>query len=247
MSDKMIHRHTGLSIFMHWFNAFCWIALLLTGLGLIRNDQLNPVGAWFPDMMRALFGGGENLLAVHQYLGILWAAVFLAYVLFRPGETWTFLKEVFSVSPARDMLWLIKMNLKMTLGRKGLERFGLSPYMPPQGFYNFGQKLFAQVSVVGGIVIVGTGLTMFASTLILDNPEPAAWSRTIHYLTVGLVFAGLLVHVYMAAISREERPAFMSMFTGSVPEHYAMHHHPLWYSKVVAGEGSRRHEVEERA
>lgn len=238
MTERMIHRHTRLSIFMHWFNALCWFALLVTGLGLISNEELNPVGAWLPNLMRGLFGGGENLLMVHQYLGLVWAGAFLAYVLFKPRETWIFLKEVFTVSPASDMLWLVKMNLKMTLGRKGLARFGLTPDLPPQGFYNFGQKLFAQASVLGEIVIVGTGLAMFFSTLFMDNPSPAAWSRVIHYLTVGLVFAGLLVHIFMAAISREERPAFRSMFTGSVPEHYARHHHPLWYAQV-AGENEK--------
>ncbi|PKN31942.1 MAG: cytochrome B6 [Deltaproteobacteria bacterium HGW-Deltaproteobacteria-18] len=233
MSEKMIHRHTRLSIFMHWFNAFSWFALLLTGLGLIKNEELNPVGAWLPDLMRALFGGGENLLLMHQYLGLIWAGAFLAYILLRPRETWAFLKEVFAVSPASD-IWLLKMTLKMALGRKGLERFGLTPDLPPQGFYNFGQKLFAQASVVGGAVIVATGLVMFFSTISMDNPAPAAWSRVIHYLTVGLVFAGLLVHIFMAAISREERPAFMSMFTGNVSEHYARHHHSLWYAQVAA-------------
>jgi formate dehydrogenase subunit gamma len=54
------------------------------------------------------------------------------------------------------------------------------------------------------------------------------WAVTLHYLAVGLVFAGLLVHIYMAAISPEEKPGFRSMFTGSVPEDYARHHHGLW-------------------
>lgn len=237
MSEKMTLRHDKLSIFLHWFNAFCWIALLLTGLGLIKNDQLNPVGAWWPSLMRSVFGGGENLLVVHQYLGMLWAGVFLLYVLLKPRETWLFLREVFSVSPAKDMLWFVKMNLKMTLGKKGLQRLGLTPDMPPQGFYNFGQKLFAQATVLGGIVIAATGMIMFFSTIFLDNPNPAAWSRMIHYLTVGLVFAGLLVHVYMAAVSREEKPAFRSMFTGYVPEHYARHHHPLWHEEVTKAGG----------
>lgn len=239
MSEKMIHRHTRLSIFMHWFNAFCWIALLLSGLGLIQNEQLNPLGAGFPAMMRALFGGGANLLLVHQYLGMTWAGAFLLYALLKPRDTWTFLKEVFSVSPGRDLLWLVKMNLKMTMGPGSLGRFGLTPDMPPQGFYNFGQKLFAQASVLGGIVIAVTGMIMFLSTMVMDNVDPVAWSRTIHYLTVGLVFAGLLVHVYMAAISREERPAFWSMFTGKVSEHYARHHHPLWHAEV-SGDGKKR-------
>ncbi len=237
MSEKLIHRHDKLSIFIHWFNAFCWIALLLTGLGLIKNDQLNPLGAWWPNLMRALFGGGENLMAVHQYLGLIWAGAFVLYVLLKPKETWLFLKEVFTVSPSRDMTWFMKMNLKMTMGKKGLKRFGMTPDMPPQGFYNFGQKLFAQATVLGGIVIVVTGAIMFLSPIMLNNPDPAAWSRTIHYLAVGLVTAGMLVHIYMAAISKEEKPAFKSMFTGSVPEHYAKHHHQLWYEEVA---GSRK-------
>jgi len=46
------------------------------------------------------------------------------------------------------------------------------------------------------------------------------------------VFAGLLIHIYMASIAAGERPAFISMFTGTVPEDYARHHHRLWYEKV---------------
>jgi formate dehydrogenase subunit gamma len=168
-----------------------------------------------------------------------WAGAFLLYALFKPLDTWAFLKEVFSVSPGRDLLWLVKMNLKMTMGPASLGRFGLTPDMPPQGFYNFGQKLFAQASVLGGIVIAVTGAIMFLSTIVMDTVDPVAWSRTIHYLTVGLVFAGLLVHVYMAAISREERPAFWSMFTGKVSEHCARHHHPLWHAEV-SGDGKKR-------
>ena len=233
MNEQMIHRHTRLSIFMHWFNAFCWIALLLTGLGLISNPQLNPLGAWWPNLLRSIFGSGENLLAVHQYLGMIWAGAFLLYVLLMPRETFAFLKEIFRMSPSSDATWLMKMNLKMTMGKKGLKRFGMTPDMPPQGFYNVGQKLFAQATVIGGIVIVATGMVMFFSTIFLNNPNLAAWSRVIHYLTVGLVFAGLLVHIFMAAISKEEKPAFKSMFTGEVPADYAKHHHPLWYATVT--------------
>ena len=56
----------------------------------------------------------------------------------------------------------------------------------------------------------------------------------IHFLTVGLVFAGLLVHIYMAAIAKGETPAFLSMFTGKVPSDYAASHHKLWFDIVQA-------------
>jgi formate dehydrogenase subunit gamma len=48
----------------------------------------------------------------------------------------------------------------------------------------------------------------------------------------GVVFAGLLIHIYMAAIAAGELPALISMFTGTVPEKYAEHHHKLWYERV---------------
>ena len=37
----------------------------------------------------------------------------------------------------------------------------------------------------------------------------------------------------MASISKDERPAFWSMFTGVVPEHYAKHHHKTWYDRLA--------------
>ncbi|WP_045211460.1 formate dehydrogenase subunit gamma [Desulfonatronovibrio magnus] len=232
MSEKMIHRHDKAAIFIHWFNALCWIFLTLTGLGLIKNDQINPIGAWWPSLMRSIFGSGEMLLNFHIYVGLTWAVVFILYIIFRFKDSMGFLKESFSINPARDMSWMIKKNVQLTLGDKALTKMGMGTDIPPQGFYNAGQKLFAQLTVVAGLILAVTGVIMYLSTMILNNPTPVAWSRTIHFLMAGLAFAGLLVHIYMAAISREERPAFKSMFSGSVPESYARHHHELWYDEV---------------
>ena len=62
--------------------------------------------------------------------------------------------------------------------------------------------------------------------------ELVQWAILIHFVTVGLVFAGLLIHVFMASIAAGEQPAFISMFTGTVPEDYARHHHKLWLDEV---------------
>jgi len=231
MQERMIPRHDKGGIFIHWFNAVCWITLTLTGLGLI-NEHWNPLGGWYPNLMRSLFGSPEMLLTVHMYLGLFWASVMIIYVLVRFRESLAFLKEIFSIRPARDMIWMVKKNIQMTMGEKMLKKLGMTPDIPPQGFYNAGQKLFAQVTVIAALVLIVTGVTMFLSTMVLNNPTPVAWSRTIHYLFAGLALAGLLVHIYMAAISREERPAFKSMLTGTVPESYARHHHELWYQQV---------------
>jgi formate dehydrogenase subunit gamma len=240
--ERQLKRHNRWDIFIHWFNAACWVVLLATGLGLIKNEQLDPVGAWFPEAMRALVGGGANLLILHQAVGILWIAGFVAYLLFNFQGAVFFLKEIFTVSPARDTQWLIKKQIQMTLGTKWLKRLGMDPRIPEQGFYNMGQKVFAQLAVVGSILIALTGVVMILSQTTLGSGSTwlVSWSITLHYLFVGLVFAGLLVHIYMAAIAREERPAFLSMFTGTVPESYARHHHRLWYEEVVKEEGKAR-------
>ena len=77
MEQGMITRHSKFAIFMHWFNAVCWLFLLVTGLGLIDNAALSPVStAWSP-MMKELFNGGGNLLAAHITIGVAWSVMFL--------------------------------------------------------------------------------------------------------------------------------------------------------------------------
>jgi cytochrome b subunit of formate dehydrogenase len=49
---------------------------------------------------------------------------------------------------------------------------------------------------------------------------------------VGAIVAGLFVHVYMAAVLPEERPAFFSMFSGKVNELYAFLHHRKWWREM---------------
>ena len=79
MTEKMIKRHTGLSIFIHWFNATCWFVLLLTGVGLISNSDLNPIGAWWPELTRNLLGGASTLLQIHIVFGSAWVVVFTIF------------------------------------------------------------------------------------------------------------------------------------------------------------------------
>jgi formate dehydrogenase subunit gamma len=232
----MIKRHTGAGIFMHWFNAVCWFFLLFTGLALIENPELQTLGAGYPSAVRAMFGGGAVLLAIHWGTGIIWAGVWLLYILIGSVKyVIPFIKDIHTYSIGRDTQWMVKKQLQMTLGYKAMAKLvkplGWDASIPDQGYYNTGQKVAALGLVGGGLVIVVTGLIMVASKYLL-GPESAGlvqWSITLHYLAAGVTFALLLVHIYMAAISKEERPAFFSMFTGKVPAEYAAHHHRLWY------------------
>ena len=233
--NRTYKRHDRSDIAIHWFNALCWLLLLVSGLGLISNPALNPLGERLPAALRAFAGGGGNLLVFHEAVGIGWITSFVLYLVLNPRGALFFLKEIFSVSPARDMTWMLRKMVLMTAGEKALRRLGQPADLPPQGFYNMGPKGFAQVAVIGGLVIAATGLVMVFSDAGPVTPSAAltGWAVTLHYLAVGVVLAGLLVHIYMAAISPEERPGFRSMFTGVVPEDYAKHHHRLWYDRVA--------------
>lgn len=224
---------------MHWFNAACWLFLLATGLGLIRNDKLDPMGRWLPDLMRGLFGSGENLLLAHWICGLIWTGVFLVYGILRARkDVIPFMKDIFTYSPSNDFFWLIKKPIQMTMGYKVLEKLGFEPKIPDQGFYNVGQKLFAIAAVFGGIVIAITGIIMLASKFYAIDTTIVQWSILIHFVVSGAVFAGLLIHICMASIASGKLPALFSMFTGTVPEGYAEHYHKLWYDEVKGLKGA---------
>jgi len=235
----MIKRHDQPSILIHWFNAACWFFLLATGLGLISNPVLQPIVQWWPQLMRDLFGGGAALLKVHIIVGVVWAGVWLVFIFVGIARyTLPFLRQIMTYKLPRDIQWMIKKNLQMTMGYKNMARMvkplGWNGKIPDQGFYNAGQKAAAAGMIAGAVALVITGVIMAISKVYLNPAQTplVQWSITIHYMAAAVTFGILLIHIYMAAISREERPAFISMFTGEVPEEYARHHHRLWYEKV---------------
>lgn len=231
-------RHNGWDIAIHWFNTVCWLLLFFTGIALIKNDFMAPFGQWYPDAVRSLFGGGAvggaNLLVFHEILGGIWVLGFVVYLVFNWSGAKFFLRESFKLDVPRDVVWMFKKPFEMMLGKKGMKKIGMQPKMPPQGFYNMGQKAFAQAAVVGGIGLAVTGLIMVLSQTVFSASQTwiVQWSILLHFVFAAVCFVGLMVHVYMAVVAKDERPAFKSMFTGSVPEEYAKHHHQLWYEQV---------------
>jgi formate dehydrogenase subunit gamma len=235
---KEYQRHNGWDIAIHWFNTVLWLLLFFTGIALIKNEFMAPFGQWYPDAVRSLFGGGAvggaRLLVFHEVIGAIWVLGFVAYMLVNWRGAKYFLKESFKLDMPRDLVWMMKKPFEMMLGKKGMQKVGMKPSMPPQGFYNMGQKAFAQVAVISGIGLAVTGLFMVLSQTVFPQSLTwiVQWSILLHFVFAALTFVGLLVHVYMAVVAKEERPAFRSMFTGTVPEEYAKHHHQLWYEEV---------------
>lgn len=129
----MIRRHSLSAVCMHWFNAFCWIALLFTGFALLSNPAMQPVGMWWADLWTGVFGA-YGLLVFHLLIGSAWLAVYFLYIIFGlRHDVVPFLKEVFNLSPASDMTWCVRKGMRLVLGEKAMRSMGLDPALPPQG------------------------------------------------------------------------------------------------------------------
>ena len=189
----MIRRHSLSAVCMHWFNAFCWIALLFTGVALLSNPAMQPVGMWWADLWTGVFGA-YGLLVFHLLIGSAWLAVYFLYLIFGlRHDVIPFLKEVFSLSPASDMTWCVRKGMRLVLGEKAMRSMGLDPALPPQGFYNAGQKLAAVAAVLCSVGLALSGLFLAALALHLVAPgseDAAQWALFIHLLCAGVMALG---------------------------------------------------------
>ena len=234
----MIHRHNKSAIFMHWFNALCWIPLLATGFAILSNPGMHPAGSWWSDFCISLFG--ENgLLAFHLGLGLLWVTVYaVCIVLNGRSDVIPFLREILQVHPVSDIVWCMRKGFWLVLGEKGMKRFGLNSELPPQGFYNAGQKWVAIAAVLFSVGLVTTGVALGLG-LVGWFPNLGSWTAPVlqiallfHLVCAGVMSILLAVHIYMAALAPGEGPALRSMFTGYVPEEFVKHHNPLWHEEL---------------
>lgn len=222
MEQRQIKKHHVAIVLLHWFNAIVWLVELATGAAVVVAPDYRFMPVWYLRMMEEAFGSRANLLRFHIAVGLTWIVMFLAYAIFgwRQYLHSEVLKKEIGLDND-DFRWL-KVRTLLMLDRTH-ER------LPAQGAYNAGQKLYALLVYAAIPVIMITGLIM---TFHLVATPVVAWAMVIHFLAVGMVVSGLMIHVYMGAVFPEERQAFYSMVTGMVSELYAYRHHFKWWREV---------------
>ena len=224
MLQRQIKKHHVAIILLHWFNAMTWILEVATGTALISSRLFRIAPDWYLAILNGLFGTRGNLLRFHVALGLVWIGVFVVYGVFgfRTYLRGEVLKKEIALD-RDDVRWLIVRTLRI-LGRSDEK-------LPLQGVYNAGQKLFSMVVYAMLPVVMGTGVIM---AFRLFSPRIVGWAAVLHFAAVGAVVAGLIIHVYMGAVFPEEKPAFFSMFTGTVNELFAYDHHFKWWREMKA-------------
>ncbi len=225
--QTLVKHYTG-NILTHWFNAFSWLLLLPTGLAILLGKAYPFVPEAWNTVVRSAFGGLAPLITWHAFWGQVWMFVLTFNVLVGFRKYFIPFAATRMLMDRDDWRWLMIRPLQM---------FGLmkDKELPLQDAYNGGQKLYSYVVLIGTLLIGATGMVMTYGRLLPTSAQwIIQWAMPIHFLSVGVVFAGVIIHVYMGAIMPEERQAFFSMFSGKVNGLYAYLHHRKWYERKMA-------------
>lgn len=142
------------------------------------------------------------------------------------AEALPFLKEITDLHIGSDLVWCLRKGLWLVLGERLMRRLGLDPELPPQGFYNAGQKLVAIIAVLCSLGLALTGLILVFASGRPGTEGLLQICLLAHFCCAGLMAVFLPVHIYMAAFAPGEAPALRSMFTGYVPLEHIRHHNP---------------------
>ncbi|MCK5877033.1 MAG: cytochrome b/b6 domain-containing protein [Candidatus Marithrix sp.] len=221
------------TIRLHWFNAVCWLLLLVSGFGIISGNFVRIMPAIWPEFMQNIFGGNDNLILAHIIVGILWASVFVLFTLFNlKGVVFPFLKQVLVLTP----MAAIKDTWSMVVTLAHL--FGLLKNIPipPQGRYNGAQRLLGTMIIFCSLLIFASGMYLFFAPQFLSFADNALygmafrWALVAHAASIYLVIIGLIAHIYFAVI--EEPESLEAMKSGNINVDFVKHHNALWYEEL---------------
>lgn len=202
---ERILRYTLIERVHHWVGALFYVYCLITGLAF-----------WSPYMfwLAALVGGGPTARFWHPWMGLAFTtSMFWMYKMWRGDMTTT----------EADLRW--KKEVKHYIEND-------DDNLPPEGRFNWGQKVFFWLMFYGVILLVlsGTGLWFVESI-----PWSLDWVRllcvTVHVVAALATIGGFIIHVYMGTAMI--RGGFTSIIRGEVSVAWAKTHHRLWYEQVT--------------
>ena len=205
-------RYTLAERVNHWFAALTYIYCLITGLAF-----------WSPYMywMAAVVGGGPTARFWHPWFGV-----------------------VFTVS----VFWMYRMwdrDMRITDADRrwsqAMEHYikNEDDKLPPEGRFNYGQKLFFWLMFYGVILLLISGIGLW---FVESIPWSLRWLRylsvTVHVVAALATIGGFIIHVYMGTAM--VRGGFTSIIRGEVSTAWAKTHHRLWYEQVTKGRSAEK-------
>jgi formate dehydrogenase subunit gamma len=209
--DGSVLRYTLNERLNHWFAALTYIYCLITGLAF-----------WSPYMywLAYLVGGGPTARFWHPWFGLAFTvSVFLMY--------WMWDRDM-RITEA-DRRWSRAMEYYVKNEDEKL---------PPEGRFNYGQKLFFWLMFYGIMLLLISGIGLW---FVEGIPWSLRWLRylavAIHVAAALATIGGFIIHVYMGTAM--VRGGFTSIIRGEVSTTWAKTHHRLWYEQIIKGSGQK--------
>jgi formate dehydrogenase subunit gamma len=197
---------------VHSAAALSYVYLLLTGLAF-----------WTPGLywMATMLGGGYLSRALHPVVGVVFAGVVVQMYL-----TWR--RDMRTTAGDRAWRQTLAAYIRHDDGR-----------VPAAGRFNFGQKQFFWIMVLGGAGLLVSGLVLWMPQAV---PRSQRWlleaAVLLHAVSALVTIAGFIVHLYMGLAVVPG--GLHAILHGDVSDAWARHHHRAWYDEVTARDLPRR-------
>lgn len=199
-SDKKLPRFTVSERITHWFNAFVFLFLALSGLVMLfgRPVLLPLLGPEIFSVLASASKEGHNLFGPLFILAL--SLLFFHFVrrnIYQRG----------------DLTWLLKGG--GIIGKKHV----------PSNFFNMGEKSWFWMLMLVGGVTAATGVVLLFPVFGLGREwmELAHAAHTITALSLLMVTIG---HIYISTLGMES--AIDGMTTGYCDLNWAREHHDWW-------------------
>ncbi len=207
-SGRVVKRFSFLERANHWNTAVSFIGLALTGIAIAYGDTLiRPFGEETLGAIGWLSTWGHVLFFPSFTVGITLMAIM-----------WT----IRNLPSKLDLLWL----------KKGGGMFTDKDDTPPTRKFNAGQKLIFWSAILGGFLMVASGVTLMFPYYWFEV-EGMSWTMLTHAVVGVLLIAIFIGHIYIGTVGMQG--AFWAMWGGDVDRNWAEEHHDLWVKEEIDG------------
>lgn len=230
--EGKFRRFSVYRILEHQLAMITFAVLVVTGLSQKFYDY--NLSQW----IILTLGGVDSVRLIHRYTGLIFAVM-----------------TGFHIVVASVGLVFRKWPATMVINRKdftdAIENlkyyFGVTDHPARCDRYDYKQKFEYWGVVVGGLLMIVTGLILWFPTVTVrflpGELIPAA--KAAHTNEALLAFLVIITwHLYNAVFSPEVFPLDTSIFTGKISEKRMIHEHPLEYERVTGK--SLEHEGREK-
>ncbi|KUG05113.1 formate dehydrogenase -o, gamma subunit [hydrocarbon metagenome] len=210
-----IPRHNLQVRFTHWITALSIFILFFTGFG-----QMPVYKRYFVDQIPGLGWSSNYLITlnIHYYAAMVLIFISFFYMLY------LLLSKETDILPRKGDL---KESLIIFASLVGLAK------EPPNDKYLAEQRMAFAVTGLSVAGLIVTGLIKVLKNLPDTNIplQVSFWATQVHNIFTLVLLISIVAHL-LAFLIKDNRPLFLSMFTGKISLDYARHRHSLWIRRI---------------